>query len=276
MHNMKPFRKTKGDRRAVIGGSDAGVIMGDDEGLLTRLWQEKRGEVEPEDISENLIGQLGVVTSGLNRRWYERSTGNSIKDVQRRIHHPVHRWMATTLDGLVDPGGSVFVAKFVLPWTFSGEGAADRHMAQLQHDMWVSNARSAVLSIITGGASWLELTVYADPLYQHLLLTAEKKFWRCVENGETPRLFTVETPRPRLEVVRIVDMSTSNSWAELVAVYRRTGPAHQEHEAAKSNLKKLLPEDANEATGHGLRVTRSKSGAICFHPQHEAADASRQ
>jgi len=150
-------------------------------------------------------------------------------------------------------------------------------MAQLQHNMWVIASRSAVLSIITGGGKWVEITIHADPLYQHLLLTAEKKFWCCVQNGETPRLFGVEPPRPRLEVVRIVDMTASNSWAEFAAVYRRTRPAHQEHENAKADLKKLVPEDAKEAIGHGLRAKRSKAGAISFDlMDQEAADAPLQ
>ena len=106
--------------------------------------------------------------------------------------------------------GAVFEAKFMLPWTFSEDAAAEKHMAQLQHNMWVANARTAALSIITGGGKWVELTLHADLLYQHLLLTAEKKFWRCVMSGEEPRLFGVEPPRPRLEAVRIVDMSASN------------------------------------------------------------------
>jgi predicted phage-related endonuclease len=173
-------------RRAFIGGSDARIIMGDDEAALVRLWREKRGEMEPEDLSGNLIVQLGVVTEHLNRHWYERNTGQTIKHAQRRIQHPVNKWMAATLDGLVDPGGAVFEAKFMLPWTFSEEAAAEKHMAQLQHNMWVTNSRSAVLSIITGGGKWVEMTIHADPLYQHLLLTAEKKFWRCVQSGEPP------------------------------------------------------------------------------------------
>jgi hypothetical protein len=182
--------------------------------------------------------------------------------------------MAATLDGMVEGTGAVFEAKFMLPWSFSEEGAAEKHMAQLQHNMWVVAARSAVLSIITGGGKWVEISIHADPLYQHLLITAEKKFWRCVQNGETPRLFGVEPPRPRLEVVRVVDMSASNSWAEFAAVYRRTRPAFQEHEAAKADLKKLLPEDAKEAVGHGIRAKRSKSGAVSFDLMDmEAADA---
>jgi hypothetical protein len=85
--------------------------------------------------------------------------------------------------------------------------------------MWVINARSAVFSIITGSGKWVEMTLQADPLYQHLLLTAEKKFWRCVQTGEVPHLFGIEPPRPRLEAVRVVDMTTSNSWAEFAKVY---------------------------------------------------------
>jgi predicted phage-related endonuclease len=259
------------DRRSFIGGSDARIIMGEDETALVRLWREKRGEVEPEDLSCNLIVQLGTVTENLNRLWYERNTGNAVKDVQRRIQHRVHKWMAATLDGLVDPGGAVFEAKFMLPWTISEETAAEKHMAQLQHNMWVTASRTAALSIITGGGKWVEMTIPADPLYQHLLLTAEKKFWRCVESGEPPHLFGVEPPRPRVEAVRIVDMSLSNSWAEFAGVFCQTRAANLEHDAAKAELKKLIPEDAKEAIGHGVRAKRSKSGAISFDLQNPEA-----
>jgi predicted phage-related endonuclease len=262
--NSEILPQSRNDRRSFIGGSDARIIMGDNEAALLCLWREKRGEAEPEDLSANLIVQLGSVTEDLNRHWYERNTGQAVTAVQRRVFHPVKRWMAATLDGMVEGTGAVFEAKFMLPWTFSEEAAAEKHMAQLQHNMWVTASRTAVLSIITGGGKWVEITIPADPLYQHLLLTAEKKFWRCVETGETPHLFGVEPPRPRIEAVRVVDMSASNSWADFAATFRRTRPAYQEHEAAKADLKKLVPEDAREAVGHGLRAKRSKSGAISF------------
>src|SRR5262245_61889746 len=238
--------------------------MGDDEAALLRLWQEKRGEAEPRDYSDNLVVQLGVATEPLNRRWYERATGQAIKDVQGWVRHPVIRWMAATLDGIVENSGAVFEAKFMLPWSFSEEAAAEKHMAQVQHNMWVANARAAVLSIITGGGKWVEIKVGADPLYQHLLLTAEKKFWRCVESGEQPRLFGVEAPRTRIEAMRTVDMSASNAWAEFSNVFSRTREAYLEHEKAKAELKGLMPEDAKEAIGHGIRAKRSKSGAVSF------------
>jgi predicted phage-related endonuclease len=260
----EPDSISKAHRRSFIGGSDARTIMGNDEAKLVRLFREKRGEVEPEDLSQDLLVQLGTVTEELNRTWYQHCTGHAVQEVQRRVRHPIHKWMGATLDGRVAATGAVFEAKFMLPWNFSEEGAAEKHMAQLQHNMWVTASRTAVLSIITGGGRWVEMTIPADPLYQHLLLTAERKFWRCVQSGEPPRLFGIEPPRPRVEAVRTVDMSGSNAWAEFADLYRLTRPAALEHDRAKSELKALVPEDAREASGHGLRAKRSKSGAISF------------
>jgi predicted phage-related endonuclease len=261
----QPWRKPMTtERRTFIGGSDARIIMGDDDAALVRLWKEKRGELEPEDLSGDLLVQLGTVTEHLNRHWYERNTGHTVTEVQRQAFHPVHRWMAATLDGKIEATGAVFEGKFMLPWNFSEEAAAEKYMAQLQHNMWVTASRTAVLSIITGGGKWAEMTIPADPLYQHLLLTAERKFWRCVESGEAPRLFGIEPPRPRLEAVRTVDMSGSNSWAEFANLYRLTRSAAVDHDRAKSELKALVPEDAKEASGYGVRAKRSKSGAISF------------
>ena len=252
------------DRRSFVGGSDTRIIMGNDEAALIRLWREKRGEVEPQDLSGNLIVQLGAATEDLNRRWYEAQTGEVLTDIQRRIHHPALKWMAATLDGRVAASGAVFEAKFMLPWSFSEEAAAEKYMPQLQHNMWVVTSRAAVLSIITGGGKWVEIKTLPDPLYQHLIVTAERKFWRCVENGEPPRLFGVEPPRPRIDAVRIVDMSASNAWADFAGVFARTRSAHLEHEQAKAELKSLMPDDAKEAVGHGIKAKRSKSGAISF------------
>jgi predicted phage-related endonuclease len=118
--------------------------------------------------------QLGFVTEPLNRHWFERNTGHVIADVQRQVQHPVLRWMVATLDGTIEQTGAVFEAKFMLPWSFSEVLAAEKYMPQLQHNMWVLNAKAAVLSIITGGGKWLEIKISADPLYQHLLLTRKR------------------------------------------------------------------------------------------------------
>ena len=251
-------------RRRFIGGSDARIIMGNDEPALIRLWREKRGEIEPEDLSGNLIVQLGKATEDLNVSWYERNSGRRVIERQRLVKHSAISFMAATLDGVVEGTGAIFEAKFMLPWSFSDEAAVEKHMAQVQHNMWVTHLRTSVLSIITGGGKWVEISIPMDPLYLSVLVSAEKKFWRCVQSGEPPHLINAEAPRPRLEVVRIVDMSSSNSWAEFAALFRNTRAAFLDHERARTELKALMPEDAKEAIGHGVRAKRSKTGAVTF------------
>jgi hypothetical protein len=160
-----------------------------------RFWREKRGEIEQEDLSGNLIVQLGIATEDLNGRWYQANSGQILTDVQRHIRHAVLRWMAATVDGRVEATGAVFEAKFMLPWSFSEEAAAEKYMPQLQHNMWVVAARTAVLSIITGGGKWVEITTHADPLYQHLMVTAERKFWRCQCRFKFPQMCRGKIPQ---------------------------------------------------------------------------------
>jgi predicted phage-related endonuclease len=270
---LKDRKEDLEDRSHFIGGSDARVIMGGDETALIKLWQQKRGEAEPPDLSGNLIVQLGLVTEGLNRFWFERMSGHRVTQCQTRKFHPSIVWMAATLDGVVEETGAVFESKFMLPWSFSEEAAAQKHMAQMQHNMMVAGTKSAVLSIITGGGKWVEMAIAADPVYQTALIYAERAFWRAVSGGEPPHLFHAEPPRVRVEAVRVVDMSASNAWAEYAGLFRSTRQAFLEHERSKSELKSLMPEDAKEAMGHGIRARRSKAGAVSI-DLVEVADAA--
>ena len=127
----------------------------------------------------------------------------------------------------------------MLPWWFTEDAAAEKYMPQLQHNMWVVAARASVLSVITGGGKWVEIKIHADPLYQHLIVTAERKFWRCVESGEPPALFGVEPPKPRIAAVRIVDMSSSNVQRSRVprsAALRRLWPRPRRNWSIRRSL----------------------------------------
>src|ERR1700731_449201 len=177
------------DRRQFVGGSDARIIMGKDEKALLRLWREKRGEEAPPDLSAVLIVQLGLVTEDLNRRWYELNSGHRISDVQRHATHRTMPWMAATLDGLVKETGAVFEAKFMMPWSFSEEAAAEKHMAQLQHNMLVAGTRKSVVPSSTAAASGLN----CRPKPQTILIAAEKAFWRS--RRAKPRFCSIASPQ---------------------------------------------------------------------------------
>ncbi|MBL8571963.1 MAG: YqaJ viral recombinase family protein [Phreatobacter sp.] len=251
-------------RRSMIGGSDARVIMGSDEKALRDLWLFKRGLRDGDDLSGSLPVQLGICTEDLNRRWFERQTRQSVSHVQQRIFDRDFPYLAATLDGLVGGSGHVFEAKFMLPWSFSEEAAAEKHMPQLQHNMAVSGANGAQLSIITGGGRWVLIEAEADAIYQAALREAEVRFWDCVKTGRAPSLIDAPPPLPKAEVVRIADMNSHTEWCSLAGRYRATKQAHDEHLQTKEDLKGLVPRDAVEAIGAGLRAKRSKTGALSF------------
>ena len=250
-------------RRSFIGGSDARVIMGDDEPALLRLWREKRGEQEPEDLADNLIVQLGSGDRELNRLWYERNCGHAVTEVQRQLRHPVNRLMGATLDGMIEATGAVFEAKFMLPWSFCEEAAAGRYGAAPAQHVGRQCPRGGALDHHrrrqVGG-----MTIPADRLYQHLLITAEGSSGAVSRPRAAVPASRRATVSPhcrgaggRHEHLELLERSLPGSTAQ-------RGQAFLAHGWAKGELKALVPEDAREATGHGLRARRSKSGAISF------------
>jgi hypothetical protein len=103
--------------------------------------------------------------------------------------------MVATLDGIVEGTEAVRVQAHAAVVFLRGSGrgkihgpvaAQDKYLAQLQHKMWVTHLRTSVLPIITGGGKWVEIAIPMDPLYLSVLVSAEKKFWRCVQSGEVP------------------------------------------------------------------------------------------
>ena len=213
-------------RRSFIGGSDARIIMGYDEAALFRLWQEKRGEAEAEDLSGNLVAQLGVATEGLNRRWYEGNAGETITDVQRQAGVPRCAGWRATLDGRL----GVERCDFREPSSCCHGPSPRRPPLSQVH------AAAAAQHVGGGGTIGCAFNHYRRgqvgrdqdargspvPAPRRLVVTAERKFWRSVENGEPPTLFGVDPPKPRIEAVRIVDMSASNAWVESSALFART------------------------------------------------------
>ena len=219
--------------------------------------------MEPEDLSGNLIVQLGSVTEDLNRRWYNSIRGRSLltssggSDIRRCAG-----WRRPSTEGSRARGGlriQVHAAMVVL----GGGGCREVHAAAAAQYVGgggkVGGALGDHRGRQVGGDHGSCRSTLSAP-HRH----RGAKFWRCVESGEAPRLFGVEPPKPRIEAIRIVDMSASNAWAEFAATFSRTRSAHLEHEQAKTELKGLMPEDAKEAIGHGIRAKRSKSGAVSF------------
>jgi predicted phage-related endonuclease len=208
-------REGRAARLAGIGGSDANVILSGDEEQIARLWREKRGDVEAEDLSSILAVMLGSWTEAFNRQWYERDCGLVIDRVGEVGVCAQHAWRRCTLDGFVAAKNAVFEAKHVNAFT-KPEEVLERYMPQLQHNMAVTRSERGLLSVIFGNHKWEVYEVLSDWLYQEELLIAEARFWDCVKSGELP----VPAPiplAPKPAGVREMCLEGNNVWAAAAA-----------------------------------------------------------
>ena len=247
-------------RNRGIGGSDANIILSGDDERVLRLWQEKRGEAEPEDLSGKLSVVLGCWTEDLNRQWYERLSGKTVVDAGKALSCADYRWRKCTLDGVVESSGAVFEAKHTNSFV-KAEDVLERYMPQLQHNMAVAKADRAVLSVIFGNAKYEMFEVAADWLYQLDLLKAERAFWNAVLSGEPPVAMEAP-PAPPPIATRELSFEGNNAWASAAADWLETNKAAKIHASACKSLKELLEDDVKRAFGHGIEARRSKAGAV--------------
>jgi hypothetical protein len=248
------WKKGSQIRRYFIGGSDARIIMGNDEEALVRLWREKRGEVEPEDLSGNLLVQLGAVTEDLNRRWM--SSGKS--GIQCSAG-----WRPRSMGGF-RAARPYSRPSSCCPGRFRRKRRC-RNVCRSSNIIcgWSQPDQPCCRSLPAAANGWRSPPM---PIRStSTSLSPRNASSGAVSRAESPpSLFGVEPPKPRIEEVRIVDMSTSNAWAEFAGIFIQTRDAHLEHERAKAELKGLVPDDAQQAIGHGICAKRSKAGAITF------------
>ena len=247
-------------RRSGIGGSDANVILSGDEERIVQLWREKRGLAEPEDLSCVLPVMLGNWTEAFNRQWFERETGLLVGDVGASLVSRDLAWRRCTLDGFVKLKQAVFEAKHTGAFSKSDD-VLKRYMPQLQHNMAVTGADLAILSVIYGNHRWEIHEVAADWLYQEELLIAETRFWHCVVSGEVPIPPPVPVP-PRPVGTREMCLEGNNAWAAAANDWLECRGAAKRHAVAATTLKGLVEADVARAFGHGIEIRRSKAGAL--------------
>jgi predicted phage-related endonuclease len=203
---------------------------------------------------------LGRWSERFNQLWYQQTTGLAVSAVGASVRCEEHPWRACTLDGYVGRLEAVWEAKHTNAFCKADE-VLQRYMPQLQHNMAVVGAKTAVLSVIFGNHRWEAFEIGADWLYQEELLIAEARFWDCVKNGVEP-LAAPPPPVPRVVGTREVCFKGNNTWAAAAADWLKHRQAAKLHATATSSLKSLIEEDVGRAFGHCIEAKRSKSGAI--------------
>lgn len=248
----------KAFRLSHIGGSDANIIMGGDDERILYLYKLKRGDAQDEDLSNVLPVQMGIFTEPFNVMWFEKQTGRKVTNQGDQFEHPKHKFMGCTLDGLTDDGKTVFEAKHVGGFS-NAEEIQDRYMPQLYHNMNVTGAEKAVLSVFYGNHKWEMYEFHQDAIQSSIVEGAVTRFWECVQKGIPP---VAEKSLVKVDAIRRVDMTGNNRWASLAQQYRDNLAQYKLYNDAVDGMKKMVEDDVAEVWGHGISFKRDKRGSL--------------
>ena len=248
------------ERRKGIGASDAAKIVA---GEWHKLWLEKTGRAESEDLSGVWAVQLGSHTENLNLDWYARRGDCEVIYRGKVFVSEAVPFMRCTLDGATVEG-IIIEAKHVNGYSKIEEVTA-RYTPQVQHQLFCSGCTTGVLSVIIGAAEPTLVTIDRDDFWLAEYVGMAKEFWGFVERDEEPTKGKVMEIAPiAADKMREVDMTGNNAWASAAADFISFEANAKLFEMAKKDLKNMIEPDVGKATGHGLIASRSKAGAISF------------
>lgn len=258
----------RAERLKFVGASDANIIMGGDKDKIYRLWQEKIGDIEPEDLSDNLPVQLGTFTEALNLFWYTKKTGKRVHGQREKLVHPTIPFIRATLDGRTthpeNNMAAVIDAKHVNAFNFDKDACLQKYAPQLAIQMACSGYDWGILSIFSGTTTWDWVALQRDALYEAQVVAAIKDFWNCVQTRTPPCVNPSAVATMPVDQMRTVDFKLHNEWCASEADYLMHEEGAKAFEKAKSNLKSLVEADVREASGPKLRIRRGQDGSLRF------------
>ena len=280
---LKSFQldtKSIAERQFTIGGSDANIIASGNETLIMKLFQEKTGQIDRDDLTTVWPVIMGHVTEELNKAWFEYIHQLTIEDYQRVIRSKKHPFMRCTLDGWIrDWNGAqaVWDAKFTMGRPKAGESWSDviprlvrQYSPQLHHNGYCleeatgKRVKYGILSIIRGGDQPQTQVIELDREYTEYLIGLEKSFINSVETGLPPVIPEPEQPPvPKSDRIEynMTESKKALDWQRHADVWKQTFGAAQSFKDAEAAIKKLVPKDASTATGSGITVKVSANNA---------------
>lgn len=256
---MTLTKEQKAAREGRLTASRIAVLMEGDMEKILDLWKELVGDptwVAP-DFSDNWPVNFGEATEDINLKWFSKKHG-SISRVGEVVVHPTKPF-AATLDAWSDAHNCPIECKTVGGFE-KFETIIQRYQPQMQFQMYLAQATQCAFSVIEGGREPRVELINRDEPYIQTMLDRATLFMKAVENMERPvAILPAQAP---VKPIRSYDFSTNNAWCHLAGVFMNTKSQAQEHERAKSELKDMVPADAQRITGGGIIVERDRASRI--------------
>jgi len=278
-HRLTPERLA--ERRSTLRGSCINILASGDYKRINRLFKEKTGEVEPEDLSGKWPIQFGQCTEILNLHTFQQKNGVKIDSYQRVVRSPSEPWMAATLDGATYLGGRIIVdAKWTAGRPFENEEWSDvlprivryntpqlHWGARILGEIEGRRIERGVLSIIRGANPPTTHLIELKQSYTDHLVELGRTFMQGVKKGEMPFIdFSDEPPVPVEErqpydMEKDVAPAQQQAWKRHADQWLQTKGAADSFKQADKQIKSMIPRDASTASGAGISVRVSSNGA---------------
>lgn len=262
-------------RMGKMTGSRIASIMNGDVEDMYDLWLELTGDPswKPKDYTYNWAVQLGNCTEQFHLDWIQRSLGMIVDRGQLRSH-PETPWAAVTLDGWCTETRCAVEAKHTGGFE-PVEVLIDRYMPQMQWTMHVTETDEIIFSPIMGAKEPKPQFIARNNDYIGELMGQAVAFMQCVWDLREPVPCPyVKAPAPVF--TRTVDMTGNNMWATAASRWTENREAHKAYEFAAKEIKAAVPADAKIAHGHGIVVSRSKTGALTIKPEKDDDEKEKQ
>jgi len=269
--------KSLAERTNTIGGSDITTLASGDPERITKLFQQKTGKIERDDLTMVWAVIMGHITEEANIEWSEHYLDLPIIDRQKVFNGTKYPFMRCTVDGVVKGYKNrlaVIDAKFTMGRPKRDEEYKDviprlvkYYSPQLHWNAYLIEETTGkkcpygLLSFIKAGDQPVIHEVKIDKEYQQKLIDVAKWFMGCVEMDIEPTdIPTAEAPIPQEDKVP-VDMNADPLWKARAEQYIQSFGANQIFKDAENSIKKLVPRNASEAYGHGIQVKVAKNNS---------------
>ena len=245
--------------------SQAPVIMAGERDELIRLWQERIGEIEPEDLSQKWPVALGVHCEPLILDWHERKMGMELTERGSFHTHPVYRNIGATLDAYRPATDTVIEAKTTGQFVRLDD-AVNFYTPQVIVQMRCRNAAAGALLIMHGSAEPVEIPIVPDADYEDRMWERLLGFELCVQTMQPPVPLPALVPPSQWRSISLDDLPTWPNWAHEAALdlerWRDVRPLAIEFEEITAHIKALLPDDVGRLDYAGISVRRNRRGIL--------------
>jgi hypothetical protein len=248
-------------RKGKMTASRVGAVISGDPEKIYDLWLELTGDptfVAP-DYTNVWAVQLGNATEQFHLDWVQRNLG-PISQRGKSFQHPKVPWALATLDGWVEDENYAIEAKHTGGFE-SMDVILERYMPQMHWTMFCTDTEEIAFSVIMGAKEPQPVVVRRHDGYTADLVKTATEFMGHVFNLTEPVANPYLKP-PKPEFSGVVDMSGNNEWGTHAFEWIDCRVKHQGFEYAAKRLKALVPADAKEAFGHGIRVKRNAKGSL--------------